>query len=158
MRRIPFALFALVLYLGALGAAAHAQISGAQAADAITRLNQGRDASVVANSVDTGTGSFSMEATVLSVNGARPLDFRVLYDSIGIPAFIVARPRDLGSGWTHPYAPFGTPLVHRDAAEPAISAWLDHVAQDSALPALMLLPYLCDDGPFAAAVLVENIE
>ena len=53
-------------------------------------------------------------------------------------------------GWTHPYAPFGTPLVHRDAAEPAISAWLDHVAQDSALPALMLLPYLCDDGPFAA--------
>jgi RHS repeat-associated protein len=104
MRRISFALFTLVLYLGALGAAAHAQISGAQAADAITRLNQGRDASVVANSVDTGTGSFSMEATVLSVNGARPLDFRVLYDSIGIPAFIVARPRDLGSGWTHPYA------------------------------------------------------
>jgi RHS repeat-associated protein len=104
MRRIPFALYILVLCFGALGATARAQISGAQAADAITRLNQLRDGSIVANSVDTGTGSFSMEATVLSVNGARPLDFRLLYDSIGIPAFIVASPRDLGAGWTHPYA------------------------------------------------------
>ena len=41
---------------------------------------------------------------MLSVNGARPLDFRLLFDSIEIPAFIVARPRDLGAGWTHPYA------------------------------------------------------
>ena len=53
-------------------------------------------------------------------------------------------------GWTHPYAPFGTPLVHRDAAEPALSAWLDHVTHEASLPGLMLLPYLCDDGPFAA--------
>ena len=52
--------------------------------------------------------------------------------------------------WTHPYAPFGTPLVHRGAAEPAISAWLDHIAQDTSLPALLLMQYVCSDGAFGA--------
>ena len=80
-------------------ASAPAQITGGAGAEAITRLTQPRDASIVANSVDTGTGAFSLEATVLSVNGARPLDFTLLYDSIEPPAFIVARPRSLGSGW-----------------------------------------------------------
>jgi len=51
--------------------------------------------------------------------------------------------------WTHPYAPFGTPLVHRDAAEPTLSAWLDRLAADPSLPALMLMSYVRDDGPFA---------
>ena len=36
-------------------------------------------------------------------------------------------------GWTHPFAPLGTPLVHREFAEPVIAAWLDHVARDPAL-------------------------
>lgn len=53
------------------------------------------------------------------------------------------------TGWTHPFAPFGVPLVHRDVAEPVISAWLDHIVQDASLPSLMLLPYVCDDGGFA---------
>ena len=54
--------------------------------------------------------------------------------------------------WTHPFAPFGTPLVHREAVEPALSAWLDHVTNDRSLPALMLMSYVCDDGPFAAVL------
>ena len=35
-------------------------------------------------------------------------------------------------GWTHPYAPLGTPLVEREAAEPVIAAWLAHLADDRA--------------------------
>jgi CelD/BcsL family acetyltransferase involved in cellulose biosynthesis len=55
-------------------------------------------------------------------------------------------------GWTHPFAPFGAPLVEREAAEPVIAAWLAHVAGESELPGLLLLPYLPEDGPFAAAL------
>jgi CelD/BcsL family acetyltransferase involved in cellulose biosynthesis len=55
-------------------------------------------------------------------------------------------------GWTHRYAPLGTPLVRRDLAEPVIAAWLDHVARDPNLPDLMLLPLVADDGAFAAAL------
>jgi CelD/BcsL family acetyltransferase involved in cellulose biosynthesis len=55
-------------------------------------------------------------------------------------------------GWTHPFAPFGAPLVERDAPEPVIAAWLAHVAGDSELPGLLLLPYLPEEGPFAAAL------
>lgn len=53
-------------------------------------------------------------------------------------------------GWTHPYAPLGVPLVDREAAEAVIGAWLAHVADDPALPGLLLLPLLPADGPFAA--------
>ena len=45
-------------------------------------------------------------------------------------------------GWTHPYAPLGTPLVEREAAEPVIAAWLAHIADNPALPGFVLLP-LC---------------
>ncbi len=55
-------------------------------------------------------------------------------------------------GWTHPYAPLGVPLVEREAAEPVIATWLAHVASDSRLPGLLLLPYLPQDGPFATIV------
>ena len=34
------------------------------------------------------------------------------------------------TGWTHPYAPFGVPLIDRDEAEAAIGAFLDHVEAD----------------------------
>jgi CelD/BcsL family acetyltransferase involved in cellulose biosynthesis len=56
------------------------------------------------------------------------------------------------STWTHPFAPLGTPLVHRDAAELAISAFLDHILNDRSLPALLLMPYVRDDELFAAAL------
>jgi CelD/BcsL family acetyltransferase involved in cellulose biosynthesis len=52
-------------------------------------------------------------------------------------------------GWTHPYAPLGTPLVEREAAEPVVAAWLAHLADNRRLPGLLLLPYLPAEGPFA---------
>lgn len=55
-------------------------------------------------------------------------------------------------GWTHPYAPLGTPLVHREMAEPAIAAWLDHVAHDPELPDLILMRLVAEEGPFSAAL------
>ena len=55
-------------------------------------------------------------------------------------------------GWTHPFAPLGTPLVHREFAEPVIAAWLDHVARDPALPGLMLMPFLGETGAFATVL------
>jgi CelD/BcsL family acetyltransferase involved in cellulose biosynthesis len=55
-------------------------------------------------------------------------------------------------GWTHPYGPLGTPLVERDAAEPVIAAWLSHIADNPALPGLLLLPLIAEEGPVAAAL------
>ena len=55
-------------------------------------------------------------------------------------------------GWTHPYAPLGTPLVERDAAEPVIAAWLAHVAGNPAMPGLLLMPLVAEEGPFATAL------
>jgi CelD/BcsL family acetyltransferase involved in cellulose biosynthesis len=55
-------------------------------------------------------------------------------------------------GWTHPYAPLGTPLVEPEAAEPVVAAWLAHIAADPSLPGLMLLPLMAEDGPFAATL------
>ena len=56
------------------------------------------------------------------------------------------------TGWTHPYAPFGVPLIDRDEAEAAIGAFLDHVEADATLPKLVLLPLVARDGAFAAAL------
>jgi hypothetical protein len=55
-------------------------------------------------------------------------------------------------GWTHPFAPLGTPLVEREAAEPVIATWLAYLADDPELPGLVLLPFLPTDGPFATAL------
>lgn len=55
-------------------------------------------------------------------------------------------------GWTHPFAPLGLPLVEREAAEPVLAAWLAHIAGDAKLPGVLLLPFLPEDGPFAAAI------
>jgi CelD/BcsL family acetyltransferase involved in cellulose biosynthesis len=56
------------------------------------------------------------------------------------------------TGWTHPYAPLGLPLVEREAAEPIIGKFLSYLAADATLPGLVLLPYLPEDGPFAGAL------
>jgi CelD/BcsL family acetyltransferase involved in cellulose biosynthesis len=55
-------------------------------------------------------------------------------------------------GWTHPYAPLGTPLVDRETSEAAIAAWFDHVAGDPQLPDVMLLPYVPVEGALAQAL------
>jgi CelD/BcsL family acetyltransferase involved in cellulose biosynthesis len=60
------------------------------------------------------------------------------------------------TGWTHPYAPLGTPLVDRHEADAAIVAFLDHVEANARLPKLILLPMVAE-GPFTAA-LVRVIE
>src|SRR5580704_5380102 len=54
-------------------------------------------------------------------------------------------------GWTHPYAPLGTPLIDRDAGVTVISAWLDHLASRPDLPGFLLMPYLPMTGPVAQA-------
>jgi CelD/BcsL family acetyltransferase involved in cellulose biosynthesis len=63
----------------------------------------------------------------------------------GVPLPVLA-------GWTHPYAPLGTPLVDRDAGEAVIAAWLSYVAHDPrypSLPKIMLLPFLPTNGAVA---------
>ncbi len=55
-------------------------------------------------------------------------------------------------GWTHAYAPLGAPLVDREMAEPVIAAWLSHIADNAAMPDLMLLPLIAQTGAFAATL------
>jgi CelD/BcsL family acetyltransferase involved in cellulose biosynthesis len=55
-------------------------------------------------------------------------------------------------GWTHPYAPFGAPLVDRDQSDAVISAWFEHVAKDQTLPDVMLLPFVPMEGALAQAL------
>jgi CelD/BcsL family acetyltransferase involved in cellulose biosynthesis len=55
-------------------------------------------------------------------------------------------------GWTHPFAPLGTPLIDRAEPEAVIAAWLDHLARDPAMPAQLLLPLVPERGAFAAAL------
>jgi CelD/BcsL family acetyltransferase involved in cellulose biosynthesis len=55
-------------------------------------------------------------------------------------------------GWTHPFAPLGTPLVDRDAVAAAVASLLDYVAGDATLPKLLLLPLLDESGPVANAL------
>jgi CelD/BcsL family acetyltransferase involved in cellulose biosynthesis len=54
------------------------------------------------------------------------------------------------TGWTHPYAPLGVPLVDRGEADAAIAAFLDYVQAEG--PQLALLPMLPREGAFAAAL------
>jgi CelD/BcsL family acetyltransferase involved in cellulose biosynthesis len=55
-------------------------------------------------------------------------------------------------GWTHPFAPLGTPLIDRDACADVVAAFLDHVAGDDALPKLLLLPLINEAGPVRDAL------
>jgi CelD/BcsL family acetyltransferase involved in cellulose biosynthesis len=55
-------------------------------------------------------------------------------------------------GWSYPYAPFGVPLIEREAAEPVIAACFAHIAATETLPGLLLLPLLPENGPFATAL------
>ena len=54
-------------------------------------------------------------------------------------------------GWTHPYAPLGSPLVDATACDDVIAAWLAHAGNSERLPKLMLLPYLPTEGSLASA-------
>ncbi len=52
------------------------------------------------------------------------------------------------AGWTHPYAPLGTPLVDRDHADDTVNAWLDHLHGEQGLR-FLVMPYVPDRGDFA---------
>jgi CelD/BcsL family acetyltransferase involved in cellulose biosynthesis len=60
-------------------------------------------------------------------------------------------------GWTHHFAPLGTPLVDRDFRDEAITAFFAHITRDKALPKLLLLPLLNERGPVAAALPAASI-
>lgn len=55
------------------------------------------------------------------------------------------------AGWTHPYAPLGAPLIDRDCAGAAVTAWFAHIAAAAELPKLLLMPCLPAEGALAAA-------
>jgi CelD/BcsL family acetyltransferase involved in cellulose biosynthesis len=55
-------------------------------------------------------------------------------------------------GWTHPFAPLGTPLIDRELAVAVIAAWLDHLGSDREMPPILLLPLMPTAGPFASAL------
>jgi CelD/BcsL family acetyltransferase involved in cellulose biosynthesis len=52
-------------------------------------------------------------------------------------------------GWINRYAPLGVPLIDREAVEPVIGAFLDHLA--SHRPRAILLPMFPQQGALAAA-------
>ena len=52
-------------------------------------------------------------------------------------------------GWINPYAPLGLPLVDREAAEPVLGAWLEHIASHQPRP--LLLPMFPQEGTLARA-------
>jgi hypothetical protein len=70
---------------------------------------------------------------------------------ITVERFRYGVPMSVLAGWTHAYAPLGTPLVDRDAGDTALAAWLDHIATDPKLPKLLLMPYLPAEGAVARA-------
>jgi CelD/BcsL family acetyltransferase involved in cellulose biosynthesis len=55
-------------------------------------------------------------------------------------------------GWTHPYAPFGVPLLDRDEAEAAVSAAFDFIARSPGLPRLLLWPLMPAKGRCAGVL------
>jgi CelD/BcsL family acetyltransferase involved in cellulose biosynthesis len=55
-------------------------------------------------------------------------------------------------GWSHRFAPLGTPLVDGDEPEAVVAAWLDHLSRDQAMPARLLLPLIAEQGAFAKAL------
>lgn len=61
--------------------------------------------------------------------------------------FPLRRARGMHVGWTHPFAPLGTPLVDADHVTPVVDAWLHELGRGVAL-----LPFLTADGPIAAAI------
>jgi CelD/BcsL family acetyltransferase involved in cellulose biosynthesis len=56
------------------------------------------------------------------------------------------------TGWTHPYAPLGVPLVDADRGEDVVAAWLDHISAEPHLPKMVLLPFFPVDGAVAHAL------
>jgi CelD/BcsL family acetyltransferase involved in cellulose biosynthesis len=56
------------------------------------------------------------------------------------------------TGWTHAFAPLGTPLVDRDRADQVIDAFLASVSGAARAAPILLWPFIPEHGPFAAAL------
>jgi CelD/BcsL family acetyltransferase involved in cellulose biosynthesis len=100
------------------------------------------------------TPGFALAATpVFGADAGASLVWSATGQLLGLfPARIERGPFKRITGWTHPYAPLGTPLVDRDEPEAVIAAWLDHLAGDLGLPAHLLMPLVPADGRFAKAL------
>ena len=107
-----FVLPALILIVAPTLAA---QQTGLAAAGVLATENRVREDSFFANSVDTGTGAFIYERTLLSVQGARSLVFDMACNST-----LTMGEGPLGLGCSHPYEvrvdgdPEGVVTVHWD--------------------------------------------
>jgi len=55
-------------------------------------------------------------------------------------------------GWTHPFAPLGTPLIDRDAAAEVVSAWFSHLESRPEVPRLLLMPLMPVSGQVAQSL------
>jgi RHS repeat-associated protein len=92
-----------------------AQLTGFPAAERISRENRPRLDSLAGNGIDTGTGAFLSEQSLLLLQGVRPLAFTLRYNSLLTSADGV-----LGRGWSHEYEgyldgdPAGVMTVHWD--------------------------------------------
>ena len=108
MRFLPLL---LILPLGL-----QAQVTGVGAATEIRRENRLRTESLVAVGVDTGTGAFISEQTLLDLPGLTPLNFTLVYNSL-----LTDRTGVLGPAWSHQFEAFldgdpeGVVVVHWDA-------------------------------------------
>jgi CelD/BcsL family acetyltransferase involved in cellulose biosynthesis len=91
---------------------------------------------------DVGAGLIWSRAAPCRLMGFFPARIERRRYGVALPVMV---------GWTHPFAPLGTPLVDRAAGSATITAWLDHLAGRPDLPRLLLMPYLPVDGPVAQA-------
>jgi CelD/BcsL family acetyltransferase involved in cellulose biosynthesis len=91
---------------------------------------------------DVGAGLVWSRASPSRLMGLFPARIERRRYGIALPVLV---------GWTHPFAPLGTPLIDRDAGAAAISAWLGHLASRTDLPHLLLMPYLPVTGSVAQA-------
>ncbi len=93
-------------------------------------------------SADAGAGLVWSRAEPARLLGFFPARMERRRYGIALPLLV---------GWTHPYAPLGSPLVDGATCDAVVDAWLDHIARHPQFPKLVLLPYLPVDGPLAAA-------
>jgi CelD/BcsL family acetyltransferase involved in cellulose biosynthesis len=92
---------------------------------------------------DVGAGLVWSRAAPCRLLGLFPARIQRRRYGVALPVLV---------GWTHPFAPLGTPLIDRDTGAAAIAAWLDHLAGRPDMPGVLLMPYLPVAGPVAQAL------
>lgn len=90
-----------ILFVFAFVISAFGQLTGQGAFERIRALNLPRSESFAANGVDSGTGAFTMESTVFSVDGGRPVPITLRYNSL-----LTQGAGHFSPGWAHDYEAF----------------------------------------------------